>query len=85
MLLIPAESQSHEPNNFLVQTIPSRMIWNRWSRIQVTRIEVCFFVMLVSISDSKLRGELNQMEYDENVSGTLVIYYQHEVEHRLLI
>ena len=38
----------------------------------------------IHFSDSKLRGELNQMEHDENVSGTLVIYYQHEVEHRLL-
>ena len=28
----------------------------------------------IHFSDSKLRGELNQMEHDENVSGTLVIY-----------
>ena len=38
----------------------------------------------IHFSDTKLRGELNQMENDEHVSGTLVIYYQHEVEHRLL-
>ena len=38
----------------------------------------------IYFSDSKLRGELNQMTQDEPVAGTLVIYYQHEVEHRLL-
>jgi len=38
----------------------------------------------IHFSDSKLRGELNEMDYDVQITGTLVIYYQHEVEHRLL-
>jgi len=38
----------------------------------------------IHFSDSKLRGELNEIDYDIQITGTLVIYYQHEVEHRLL-
>ena len=38
----------------------------------------------IHFSDSKLRGELNEMDSDVKITGTLVIYYQHEVEHRLL-
>ena len=38
----------------------------------------------IHFSDSKRRGELNEMKNDIEVTGTLVIYYQHEVEHRLL-
>lgn len=38
----------------------------------------------IHFSDSKRRGELNEMDSDVQITGTLVIYYQHEVEHRLL-
>ncbi len=38
----------------------------------------------IHFSDSKRRGELNEMDYNVEITGTLVIYYQHEVEHRLL-
>lgn len=38
----------------------------------------------IHFSDSQLRGELNHMDADISVAGTLVIYYQHEIEHKLL-
>ena len=36
------------------------------------------------LSDIKRRGELNDMESDTIVEGHIIIYYQHDAEHRLL-